>query len=127
MLILYNAKIRTLWEELPAAEALAIRDGRILAVGSNDQITTLADSASQGLDLNGQTVWPGLTDAHIHLENYAASLQYVDCETPSREECLRRALKAPGFTATAGTRTCGRMALATRPCWTRLLRITRSI
>ncbi len=90
MLILYNAKIRTLWEELPAAEALAIRDGHILAVGGNDQITNLADSSGQCIDLKGQTVWPGLIDAHLHLENYAASLQYVDCETKTRAECLRR-------------------------------------
>jgi predicted amidohydrolase YtcJ len=90
MLILTHAKILTLWEKTPQAEALAVRDGHIVAVGSNDQVSNLADGDGQVIDLAGQTVWPGLTDAHLHLQNYAASLQFVDCETPTREECLQR-------------------------------------
>ena len=98
MQILYNAKIRSLRKELPAAEALAIRDGRILALGSNDQITNLASSARECEDMRGKTLWPGLTDAHIHLQNYAASLQLVDCETGTREECLHRVAARAGTT-----------------------------
>ena len=40
--------------------------------------------------MGGQVVLPGLTDAHIHLENYALGLQKVDCETATRQECLQR-------------------------------------
>ena len=35
-------------------------------------------------------ILPGLTDAHIHLEMYALSLQKVDCETATLQECLQR-------------------------------------
>ena len=35
-------------------------------------------------------ILPGLTDAHLHLKNYALSLQKIDCETETKEECLRR-------------------------------------
>jgi len=90
MILLTNAKIVTLWDEIPRAEALAVRDGRVLAVGTNHQIETLAKISDQRIDLDGKTVWPGLTDAHLHFENYALSLQRIDCETSTREECLRK-------------------------------------
>jgi hypothetical protein len=48
------------------------------------------EGAAQTLDLRRAPLIPGLTDAHIHLELYALSLQKVDCETQTREECLRR-------------------------------------
>ena len=40
--------------------------------------------------MQGQTILPGLTDAHIHLQHYALSLQRVNCETATRRECLQR-------------------------------------
>src|SRR5215208_6475972 len=40
--------------------------------------------------MGGRVIVPGLTDAHLHLKNYALSLQKVDCETDTKEECLRR-------------------------------------
>jgi predicted amidohydrolase YtcJ len=42
------------------------------------------------IDLQGLVVLPGFTDAHIHLEKYARQLQRLDCETATRDECLRR-------------------------------------
>jgi predicted amidohydrolase YtcJ len=52
----------------------------------------LAGRASEleSLDAGGRAVIPGLTDAHIHLEQYALGLQKVDCETSTRLECLRK-------------------------------------
>lgn len=90
MRILHHAKIRTLNPEQPFAAALAIENGRILAVGSNEDVLSLANRAAQIEDLHGQILWPGLTDAHLHLEDYAASLERVDCETATKDECLRR-------------------------------------
>lgn len=89
MRVLYNARIYTQNPSQPAASALAIRDGRIVAAGSDQEILSRFDSA-EAQDMHGQTIWPGLTDAHIHLEYYADFLQIVDCETNTREECLRR-------------------------------------
>src|SRR5438105_1191932 len=48
-------------------EALAIRNGRLIALGTNAQILPLADSATRVIDLHGRTATPGLIDAHIHL------------------------------------------------------------
>lgn len=90
MRILYNARIRTLNPRQPFAAAIAVENGRILAVGGNEDVLALGNRAAVTEDLHGQTVWPGLTDAHQHLEQYAFSLALVACETPTREECLRR-------------------------------------
>ncbi len=85
---LYNAKIYTLDERKPVVSALAIQNGRVAAWGEPGQIP--AHLKTEPHDLGGQTVIPGLTDAHIHLEHYALGLQKIDCETPTRAECLRR-------------------------------------
>ena len=50
----------------PLAEAMAIRDERIIAVGSNDDISALASSSTQRFDARGMTVAPGFIDAHSH-------------------------------------------------------------
>ncbi len=41
-------------------------------------------------DMQGKTILPGLTDAHIHLQYYSLGLAKVDCETKTKDECLRR-------------------------------------
>ncbi len=90
MLILYNGRIRTLDDRRPHASSLAIDGGRICCVSDDDSLAAGAGPADKVVNLRGKTVWPGLTDAHLHLEHYAFSLQLVDCETPTRAECLRR-------------------------------------
>ena len=62
--ILLNGKI-VLYDSEPA-EALAVRDGRIAAVGSTADIHALAGPQSRVIDLGGRTVIPGLIDSHIH-------------------------------------------------------------
>ena len=90
MLILYNAKIYTLDPAKPIASAIAIREGRIIAIGTDVQVRAEFEGQGTHLDLHGQPIIPGLIDAHIHLEIYALGLQKVDCETSTRQECLRR-------------------------------------
>jgi predicted amidohydrolase YtcJ len=90
MLILYNAKIYTLDEAQPNATALAIQSGRIIAVGSDFEVLSHYGRGALRREMGGAVIWPGLTDAHIHLQNYALGLAKVDCETATREECLRR-------------------------------------
>jgi predicted amidohydrolase YtcJ len=90
MRILHNARIYTMNRPAPVAEAIAIQDGRIAAVGYDNDILNLADADSIVENMNGRSILPGLTDAHIHLEYYAFSLQKIDCETDSKSECLRR-------------------------------------
>lgn len=90
MRILINGRIRTLNPNLPHASALAIQDGKIIAAGNNAEIMAIARTSTPPENLEGKTVWPGLTDAHLHLEKYAASLDYVDCETNSLQEAVQR-------------------------------------
>ncbi len=74
----------------PSASALLIQGGRILAAGTDDEILSLAQTGDRVEDMEGAVVWPGLTDAHMHLMYYAQSLQELDCETKTRQECLER-------------------------------------
>lgn len=90
MRVLYNAHIYTQDPTLPAATAVAIDNGHILLTGSDQEILSQFDGAVERQDMRGQTIWPGLTDGHLHLEFYAQFLQMIDCETSSRDECLRR-------------------------------------
>lgn len=94
MIILYNAKVHTLDFNYPSASALAIDQGRILALGSDQEILARFGGVGQAnqrlYNLEGRVIIPGLTDAHIHLEHYALGLQKVDCETATQVECLER-------------------------------------
>src|SRR5712671_6600801 len=64
--ILLNGKIVTLDAKSSVVQALAIRDGRIVAVGGNDEIKKLAGPDTRTVDVAGRTVIPGLIDSHIH-------------------------------------------------------------
>jgi predicted amidohydrolase YtcJ len=95
MRVLYNARIYT--QNAPThrdggavVSAAAIDHGRIVYTGSDAEVLGRFENVADKTDLRGRTVWPGLTDAHIHLDLYASALQMVDCETSTREECLRR-------------------------------------
>ncbi len=90
MQIIYNAKIFTQEPGQMHASAMLIDNGRIVAVGEDAAIMAAAPARAAKTNLEGKVVWPGLVDAHIHLENYASSLQFVDCETATRQACLDR-------------------------------------
>ncbi|NLG97439.1 MAG: amidohydrolase [Chloroflexi bacterium] len=94
MRVLYNARIFTQDPARPAATAIAVDDrragGRILMTGSDQEVLGEFSSRAEAQDMNGKTIWPGLTDAHIHLQHYAFALQMIDCETATQAECLRR-------------------------------------
>jgi predicted amidohydrolase YtcJ len=64
--ILVNGKILTVDRNNSTVQALAIRDGRILATGSNEDVRKRADHNTKVIDLGGRTVTPGLIDSHIH-------------------------------------------------------------
>ncbi len=90
MKILYNARIYTLNSSQPQATALVIDRDQIVAVGNEAELLAAYEGKRDLEDLGGRTVLPGLTDAHLHLETYALGLNYIDCETSTRDECLRR-------------------------------------
>lgn len=89
--IFYNGNIITLDERQPRASALAIWQGRIVAVGDDEIVLPLSSAKTAQHNLDGLTVIPGLIDAHIHWEWTARAMQSVDLfEVPSKEEALRR-------------------------------------
>src|SRR5881296_323310 len=65
-LILMNGRIATVDHSRPFAEAVAIHQGRFIAVGSNEEIIRLRASNTETIDLGGRTVIPGLNDSHMH-------------------------------------------------------------
>lgn len=88
-LILYNARVYTVDPRLPWAEAVALRDGLIFAVGSSDAILGLRGPDTDCLDLEDRLVLPGLCDAHIHLYEWSLNQQQLDfAATKSKAEML---------------------------------------
>ncbi|GAA3529058.1 amidohydrolase [Zobellella aerophila] len=65
--IYHNAKVVTVNNNFDIAEAVAVKDGRIMAVGNDSQIQTLASADTKLVDLQGKTLLPGFYDGHIHV------------------------------------------------------------
>lgn len=76
-LLLRGGTVLTMDRDRPRAEALALRDGRILAAGSDAELAPLAAEARRVIDLEGATVLPGLIDAHTHFVMGGESLARV--------------------------------------------------
>jgi len=66
-LIITNAKVSTLDRENPEAEAIAIRDGKFLAVGSEKDVRAAVLPDAQVIDAGRRRVIPGLIDSHMHI------------------------------------------------------------
>ena len=64
--VVVNARVLTSDDDMPRAEAFAVRDDRFIAVGSSSDILNLASSSSEIIDAEGMTVTPGFIDAHSH-------------------------------------------------------------
>jgi predicted amidohydrolase YtcJ len=79
-LILINGKIVTVDKKFTIAEAVAIKNDRIVAVGTSNKIKKLAGNQTKTIDLKGKTVIPGLIDSHLHPES--ASVSELDEEIP---------------------------------------------
>ncbi|QOL50044.1 amidohydrolase [Massilia litorea] len=90
-LILINGNFATLDRARPQASAVAMQDGRFLAVGDIEHVMRYRESGSQVIDLNGRTAIPGLNDSHIHLIrgglNYNLELRWEG--VPSLGDALR--------------------------------------
>jgi predicted amidohydrolase YtcJ len=66
-LILYNANVITLDDQMPNAQAIAISGNLISAVGTNTEVLAMQSAGTQIIDLNSRTVLPGLIEGHDHL------------------------------------------------------------
>ena len=89
-LIVQNALIYTVNEQFDTATSMAIKDGKIIAIGDDDTILK-EFQADEIYDAQGKTIVPGLIDAHAHLYGYGLMLQNVDLtNSKSAEEALAR-------------------------------------
>lgn len=89
--IYYNAQIITMNDSLPSASAIAIDQGKIVAIGGNEILETYKAEEANTIDLKQQYVYPGLIDAHCHYYGYAKTLMSCDLVgTKSWEEVLSR-------------------------------------
>src|SRR4030042_1217943 len=77
-LVLYNANVLTMNRRQPHAELVAVRDGRIIHVGKNDELGQFRGRGKL-IDCEGRTVIPGFNDAHIHVLSFSSHLLSVDC------------------------------------------------
>lgn len=89
-LILHNGKVYTVDSEFSVVEAFAVKDGKIIAVGSNDEILGKYESDSI-IDAGGKAVFPGFIDAHCHFYGYGMNLTQADLNgCGSEKEMLKR-------------------------------------
>ena len=91
-LLVHNAKIYTVNDKFEIAEAMAIRDGNIVAIGAENKILNKYKFvAKEVIDAKKQLIYPGFIDAHCHLFNYAKGLNEVNLVgTNSFEEVLQK-------------------------------------
>ena len=64
--VFYNGKVLTVDNDFTIAQAVAVRDGKFLAVGTSDRIVAMAGPETRRIDLQGKTVIPGILDIHQH-------------------------------------------------------------
>jgi predicted amidohydrolase YtcJ len=87
-LIFRNGKVITLDTKNNVAEALAIKDGRILATGTDEEIAEYAGERTEVKDLEGLTLTPGLISTHDHFLQYGLSAEFIiDIRYPKIRSC----------------------------------------
>jgi predicted amidohydrolase YtcJ len=78
-LILSHATVLTMDPQRPLAEALAVREGRIVAVGANAEVLARRGRGTRVIDCRGAAILPGFIDAHLHMRAYAGTFLGIDC------------------------------------------------
>lgn len=92
-LLVHHAMIYTVDSSFNVKEAMVIRDGKIVATGSKEELDKKF-TAKETLDAGGQYIYPGFIDAHAHFVGYGQGLQTVDLVgTESWEEVIARLQK----------------------------------
>lgn len=88
--LVYNARVYTVNSKFDTVQAFAVKDGKILALGTSEEIRKNY-AAVEELDASGKVIYPGFIDAHAHFFGYGQSLQSADLrETKSWKEVVQR-------------------------------------
>jgi predicted amidohydrolase YtcJ len=90
-LVIVNANVRTMDSARPTAEAVAVYGGRVMAVGSSNEIRKLAGRGTRVIDARGALVLPGFNDSHVHFLSGGFQLSSVDLrDAPTPQEFAER-------------------------------------
>lgn len=93
-LIIRNARILTMDPERPRARAVALAEGRVLALGLDAEVTALAGPGCRIVDAGGATVLPGFVESHVHLFLGGNELAHLQLQGVKGAPALARALRA---------------------------------
>ena len=119
-MVLTNGKIVTVDEALPEAEAVAFKDGLVLAVGSSEDIAGHIGDTTEVIDLEGQLAVPGFIEGHGHFMSLGNAKMILDLTkvdnwneivTNGRRRCQKRRAGKPGSGVAVGTRRSGTLFL----------------
>jgi hypothetical protein len=88
-----NGKIYTVNEKQPWAEAVAIKDGKFLVVGSNADVKAVTGEDTKVIDLGGKMAMPGLMDVHVHPFDKADFLANLDIKNPANADAILEELR----------------------------------
>ena len=77
-LLLINATVYTANDALPKTEAIAVTDGRVTMVGTNQEIMAYKGDSTSVMDMNGKFIYPGFIEGHAHIMGVGANLINVD-------------------------------------------------
>lgn len=107
-IVLRNATIITMDDSLPTAQSLAIKDGKILFVGSNADVGKFISSSTNIIDLNGKFVIPGLIESHAHFLGLGESILNIDLRSAKNWEEVISLVKKTAAKTKAGDWIIGR-------------------
>lgn len=97
-----RARVRTLDPRRPDGDAVAVRDGRIVAIGSRRAVRDAAGPEAEAVDCGGAVLLPGLLDPHLHLFALAARHVHLDCGEFTDVGVLLAAVRARAATLPPG-------------------------
>lgn len=81
-LLLINGRIVTVDKDFTVAKSVAVKDGKILAVGSSRKTMKWRGERTEVIDLEGKMVLPGLIDSHLHMVGTGLTMAQINCRTP---------------------------------------------
>ena len=87
-IILTNGHIYTIDKTFSTASAVAVGNGKIMCVGSDDEVKKYLGNRTKNIDLKGHTVLPGIIESHMHMQAYGLKLLNIDCFGKTKAEIL---------------------------------------
>ncbi len=107
-LVLVGGTVITVDDDRPGAEAVAVKDGRILAVGSSDEIRAMAGASTEVVELDGRVVIPGFIEGHGHFLGLGNARMILDLQPTTSFDQIVELVAEAAAEAEPGTWILGR-------------------